>query len=53
MKKEHWENIYLTKGMTEVSWYQKVPETSLELIKRVAKNKDVLIIDVGGGDGFW
>lgn len=52
MKKEYWENIYSTKGMTEVSWYQKVPETSLELIKRVAKNKDVLIIDVGGGDGF-
>ena len=38
--------------MTEVSWYQKVPETSLELIKRVATNKDVSIIDVGGGDGF-
>ena len=52
MQKEHWENIYSTKGMTEVSWYQKVPETSLELIKRVAKNKDTSIIDVGGGDGF-
>ena len=52
MHKEHWENIYSTKGITEVSWYQKVPKTSLELIKRVAKNKDASIIDVGGGDGF-
>ena len=52
MQKEHWENIYSTKGMTEVSWYQKVPETSLELIKRVAKKKDASIIDIGGGDGF-
>lgn len=38
--------------MTEVSWFQEVPETSLELIKRVAKNKDASIIDIGGGDGF-
>ncbi len=52
MRKEHWDNIYSTKAMTEVSWYQAVPETSLELIKRVAKNKDASIIDIGGGDGF-
>jgi len=52
MRKEHWDNIYSTKGMTEVSWFQEVPETSLKLIKRVAKNKDASIIDVGGGDGF-
>lgn len=52
MQKEHWEHIYSTKRMTEVSWYQEVPATSLELIKKVAKNKDVSIIDVGGGDGF-
>jgi 2-polyprenyl-3-methyl-5-hydroxy-6-metoxy-1,4-benzoquinol methylase len=52
MRKEHWDNIYSTKVMTEVSWYQAVPETSLELIKRVAKNKDASIIDIGGGDGF-
>ena len=52
MSKEHWENIYSEKGMTEVSWFQEVPGTSLELIKRVAKNKDISIIDIGGGDGF-
>ena len=52
MQKEHWENIYSTKGLTEVSWYQEVPETSLELIKRVTKNKEASIIDVGGGDGY-
>jgi len=52
MSKDHWENIYSTKHITEYSWYQQVPRTSLELIKKVAKNKDVSIIDVGGGDGF-
>ncbi len=52
MGKEHWENIYATKGMNEVSWFQKVPTTSLELINQVAKNKQDAIIDIGGGDGF-
>ena len=52
MGKEHWENIYATKGMQEVSWFQKVPRTSLELINQVAKNKQDAIIDIGGGDGF-
>lgn len=52
MKKEHWQNIYATKGMQEVSWFQQVPETSLALIQKVAPNKDAAIIDVGGGDGF-
>ena len=52
MGKEHWENIYATKGMQQVSWFQKVPTTSLELINQVAKNKQDAIIDIGGGDGF-
>jgi SAM-dependent methyltransferase len=52
MGKEHWENIYAIKGMQEVSWFQKVPTTSLELINQVAKNKQDAIIDIGGGDGF-
>ena len=52
MGKEYWENIYATKAMQEVSWFQKVPTTSLELINQVAKNKQDAIIDIGGGDGF-
>ena len=52
MGKEHWENIYATKVIQELSWFQKVPTTSLELINQVAKNKHDAIIDIGGGDGF-
>ena len=52
MGKEHWENIYSTKGMKEVSWFQETPETSLSLIAKLNLKKDVSIIDVGGGDGF-
>lgn len=51
-KKKHWENIYQTKELTEVSWYQPVPQTSLDLLKQynIAPNSN--IIDVGGGDSF-
>jgi len=52
MSKEHWENIYSTKGMQEVSWFQDIPETSLNLIANLKLNKDASIIDIGGGDGF-
>ena len=49
---EHWENIYNTKQLNEVSWYQPKPITSLENIKKFAQNKSDKIIDVGGGDSF-
>ncbi|MCR5862581.1 class I SAM-dependent methyltransferase [Flavobacterium sp. J372] len=50
--KEHWENIYTTKSLESVSWYQPVPETSLEMITKYAASKDAAIIDMGGGDSF-
>ena len=33
-RKEHWEKIYSTKELNEVSWYQPKPETSLNLIMK-------------------
>src|SRR3989344_5065345 len=33
--KEHWENIYQTKKSNEVSWHQKKPKTSLNLISGI------------------
>lgn len=49
---EHWEKVYDTKLLTEVSWYQPVPTLSLELIAELNLAKDANIIDVGGGDSF-
>ena len=49
-KHNHWENIYTTKSPEEVSWTQKVPETSLKLINQLNLPKDAAIIDIGGGD---
>ena len=51
-KKEHWDKIYSTKTLQEVSWYQPVPQISLELILSLKLSKDSPIIDVGGGDSF-
>lgn len=51
-RKEHWENIYSTKQLNEVSWYQPTPKQSIEWIKKEFPNKDAAIIDIGGGDSF-
>lgn len=52
-KKKHWENIYETRQLTEVSWYQPKPETSLEFIRKSNLPLTAKIIDVGGGDSFF
>lgn len=51
-RKNHWENIYQTKQLNEVSWYQPTPQTSLDYINELGKPKNAKIIDVGGGDSF-
>ena len=47
--KSHWENIYENKNENEVSWFQKNPETSTDLIKSSNIDKTSKIIDVGAG----
>ena len=51
-RKSHWENIYQTKDISTVSWYQPTPSTSLDLIAEMDLDKDAAIIDIGGGDSF-
>ncbi len=48
-RKQHWEQVYRDKSPLEVSWYQKEPSLSLELIRNSGIQKDDPIIDVGGG----
>lgn len=52
-RKEHWENIYQTKSINEVSWFQSKPETSLDFVEKFNLSKTAKIIDVGGGDSFF
>ena len=52
MKKEHWEKVFTTKEENEVSWFQKKPETSIQLIQSLKLPKEAKIIDIGGGDSY-
>jgi len=45
----HWERLYTTKALTQLSWYQAKPTMSLELIAAAGIGPDDPIIDVGGG----
>jgi 2-polyprenyl-3-methyl-5-hydroxy-6-metoxy-1,4-benzoquinol methylase len=47
--KQHWENVYTTKGEKRVSWFQEHALTSVKIIRRAAASKSARIIDVGGG----
>lgn len=51
-RKQHWENIYQSKSMDEVSWYQPEPSTSLYFLNLCEVPKTAKIIDVGGGDSY-
>lgn len=51
-RKKHWENMYQTKQLKEVSWYQPIPDTSLDFIKQFNVPTTAKIIDIGGGDSF-
>jgi SAM-dependent methyltransferase len=48
-RKQHWEKVYQDKSPLEVSWYQKDPDLSLQLIQRSGITLDAAVIDVGGG----
>jgi SAM-dependent methyltransferase len=46
--RRHWDEAYVQKGETGVSWFEETPTVSLDLIKALPGPKDSLI-DVGGG----
>ena len=48
-RKTHWEDIYHSKSPLEVSWFQKQPVLSLQLIHNTGLSTDATIIDIGGG----
>ena len=48
-RQDHWENVYVSKGENQVSWFQETPAISLELIELVGAMPGSGIIDIGGG----
>jgi ubiquinone/menaquinone biosynthesis C-methylase UbiE len=51
-RKAHWEHIYNSKQLNEVSWYEPTPETSLSFFREFNTPLNSRIIDIGGGDSF-
>lgn len=51
-RKEHWENVYTTKALKDVSWYQPLPRESLAFMEELQIPPDAAIIDIGGGDSL-
>lgn len=51
-RKIHWENVFETKDTTKVSWFQRIPETSIKMIDKLNLPKTARIIEVGSGDSF-
>ena len=47
-RRQHWETVYTSKAVDEVSWFQPHAGSSLRLIEGCA-DRDAHVIDVGGG----
>jgi len=48
-RRRHWEDVYLRREPTGVSWYQPRPETSLAMIAASGPIRGSSIVDAGGG----
>ena len=48
-RQTHWDNIYRTKGESEVSWFEQSPALSLDLIRATGVDSKAAVIDIGGG----
>ncbi len=49
-RQTHWNTVYTTKGEEQVSWFEALPELSLELMQAAGLTADTCVLDVGGGD---
>lgn len=47
--RSHWEEVYTAKAETAVSWYQRHPVRSLQMIAAAAPDRTAPVIDIGGG----
>lgn len=47
--KAHWEQVYMSKAVSDVSWFQEHAQQSMHLIEQTGVAKGAGIIDVGGG----
>jgi SAM-dependent methyltransferase len=51
-RQRHWDRIYSTRALEDLSWFQSHPALSVELIERAGLGPRAAIVDVGGGDSL-
>lgn len=51
--KAHWEKVYQSKNFEEVSWFQAIPETSIQFFEKLNLPKTAKIIDMGAGESHF
>jgi SAM-dependent methyltransferase len=49
-RQAHWNQVYTTKAEREVSWFEPLPEISLEMLDAAGMTAESCVFDVGGGD---
>jgi SAM-dependent methyltransferase len=49
-RKDHWDRIYASNGEQDVSWFEALPEVSLQLLEAAGLTRETCVLDVGGGD---
>ena len=49
-RKQHWNHVFETKAEEDVSWFEALPETSLQMLEAAGLNANTCVLDVGGGD---
>jgi SAM-dependent methyltransferase len=48
---EYWDSVYERRGAVGVSWFQAVPQTSLDLIRALGITPETPVVDAGAGAG--
>ena len=51
-RKDHWETVYKNKPLESCSWFQPLPETTMDFLDHFNVPLSAHIIDIGGGDSL-
>jgi len=49
-RQQHWNTVYATKGERDVSWFERTPAVSLDLLDAAGLRRDTCVVDIGGGE---
>lgn len=48
--RDHWNEVYESKGDDQVSWTEAVPDVSLRMLEAAGMDAETCVVDIGGGN---